>query len=339
MSTHGTGSGDVRGRAAIIIGFTPFHLLPMKEVLQRIEGDVYIFHPGLSDARVWRDVRPVRFLGRCDDPSRLRLAKYFDAGHEIDRLARRCGEVDVYVPHPYNPLSNHAFFHPGAGARYIYQDGLLNYYDAPNPLTSWRARLGRAARAMAVGLQYRMYTGHLSGVESRPISGGFFTHPDRVVRAERFPALTRIDLRHAADASFVAGGATLFLDQPIEAVVGVDTAAALRRKTREYVNALGGRVYYKPHYSQKRETSLDPSWRVVEGDLAAQPAECVAPRLGVANVVSFFTSALANIALSSEGVVCHATAAHLVPITIDGRGSTLGDLLARFGVQIADLQV
>ena len=323
------------GKASIIIGFTPFHLLPMAEVLPRIESDTYFFHPDIRDTDGLFARRPVGLLGGCNEPSRSRVAKYFRAGREIDRLASRYGGIDVYVPHPYNPLSNHAFFHPRVDGRYIYQDGLLNYYDASSPLASWRARLGRTMRAMAAGLRYRTYTGHLSGIESEAISGGFFTHPDRVVRAERFPALTRIDLRHAAGA-FAAGEDTLFLDQPIEAVVGAEIATDLRRKTLKYVNSLGGRVYYKPHYSQQRETSLDPTWRLVGGDLAAQPAECVAPRLGVANVVSFFTSALANIALSNEGVVCHATAAHLVPITVDGRASTLADLLSSFGVLIVE---
>ncbi|UGB46563.1 hypothetical protein LQ772_04495 [Frateuria edaphi] len=324
------------GKASVLVGFTPFHLLPMREVLPRIEGDTYVFHPDLRGTRTWFREGTVRFLGRCDEPSRQRLAKYFLAGRDIDRLAKKHGKVDVYVPHPYNPLSNHAFFHPRAGDRYVYQDGLLNYYDAMSPLGSWRTRFERKAKAMFAGLRYRTYTGHLSGIESQTISGGFFSHPDRIVMADRFPVLTRIGFQQARPSSGKADG-TLFLDQPIEEVVGAELAADLRRKTVAYVNALGGSVYYKPHYAQKLERSLHPAWRVVDADLAAEPAETVVPRLGVSNVVSFFTSALANIAVSCDGVICHATAAHLVPIRVDGRPSTLAELLSAFGVKAVEL--
>lgn len=302
-----------------------------------MDGDIYVFHPGIDDPSVLHRECQVQFLGRCEELRRPRIAKYFDAAQEIERLTRRYDKVDVYVPHPYNPLSNHAFFHSRVDERYIYQDGLLNYYDASSPLTSWRRRLGRTIRAVAAGFDYQTYAGHLSGVDSRPVSGGFFTHPYSIVRAEKFPSLTCIDFHHSVGAKFVTGDATLFLDQPVEEVMGPNVAIALRRKTLEYVNSLGGRVYYKPHYSQKRAGSFDRSWHLLEGDLAAMPAERATAMLGVANVVSFFTSALANIAIIDNSVICHATSAHMVPVTIDGRSATLADVLSGFGVKIVAL--
>lgn len=326
------------GKASIIVGFTPFHLLPMIEVLQAMEGDAYFFHPSADDPRIGAAGRCPVFLGMCDDPHRRRIEKYFRAGRDIDKITKRYGEVDVYVPHPFNPLSNRAFFHPRASGRFIYQDGLLNYYDALSPLSSFIPRARQIAKAAAAGLPYQAYAGHLSGVDSRTISGGFFTHPGRIVRAGRFPMLRQLHFgRGNVGNRPAADGGTLFLDQPIEEVVDAGVARELRRQTLDYVNRLGGRVYYKPHYSQKDARCFDAAWRPVGRELGALPAEWVAPKLGVANVVSFFTSALANVAMSNDAVTCHATAAHAVPISIDGRRTSLAELLSGFGVRTVDL--
>ncbi|HEX7074284.1 MAG TPA: hypothetical protein VF226_09610 [Hyphomicrobiaceae bacterium] len=326
------------GKASIIIGFTPFHLLPMIEVLQAMEGDAYFFHPSADDPCIGTTEQCLAFLGKCNDPHLHRIEKYFRAGRDLDRIAKRYGEVDVYVPHPFNPLSNRAFFHPSASGRFIYQDGLLNYYDALSPLSSRGRRLRQMAKAAAVGLLYRTYEGHLSGVDSRTVSGGFFTHPDRIVRAGSFPVLRRLDFgRGDKGGRPIPDGGTLFLDQPIEEVVDAGVARELRRQTLDYVNRLGGRVYYKPHYSQKDARCFDAAWRPVGRELGALPAEWVAPKLDVANVVSFFTSALANVAMSNDAVTCHATAAHAVPISIDGRRTSLAELLSGFGVKTVDL--
>lgn len=326
------------GKASIVIGFTPFHLLPMIEVVQAMEGDAYFFHPSADDPRIGAAGQCLGFLGKCNDPHLHRIEKYFRAGRDLDRITKRYGEVDVYVPHPFNPLSNRAFFHPRASRRFIYQDGLLNYYDAVSPLSSHGRRLRQIAKAAAVGLPYRTYEGHLSGIDSRAVSGGFFTHPDRIVRAGSFPALRRLDFGRGADRGRPApSSGTLFLDQPIEEVVGADIASELRRRTLDYVRRIDGRVHYKPHYSQKGAVCFDDAWLPVGGELGALPAEWVVTRLGVANVVSFFTSALANVAMCSDAIACHATAAHVVPISIDGRRTSLAELLSGFGVKTVNL--
>ncbi|MGH8117929.1 MAG: hypothetical protein ACREPJ_11625 [Rhodanobacteraceae bacterium] len=246
--------------------------------------------------------------------------------------------VDLYLPHPFNPLANYAFFHAGNCDRFIYQDGILNYYDARTPLDGIATRVRQRGKGLAVGARYHMYEGHLSGIDAVPVAGGFFTHPDRIVGRAKFPSVQRLAFHHDVDTE-EAGTRhdTLFLDQPVELIVGPDRAPELRRHTIEYVNSLGGRVLYKPHYAQGRTVSRDPGWVPLAPDLISLPAEWAVARLNVANVVSFCTSALVNIAMAESTIACCATAAKQVPVSVDGRLTDLGEILSGLGVRVVSL--
>lgn len=324
--------------ASIVIGFTPFHLIPMRELMAHAEGDVHVFHPMASLLAALPRERRVTFLGQCDAQEQSRWRRYFSARSEIHEIMRSGRHVDLYLPHPFNPLANYAFFHPGSCDRFIYQDGILNYYDAATPLSDVRSRLRQRGKGLAVGAWYRMYGGHLSGIDALPVAGGFFTHPDRIVGAAKFPMLRRLDFHHEIKrARSATRRDTLFLDQPIESVVGAELAHGLRQRTVEYVNSLGGRVLYKPHYAQGRTVSRDPGWVPLDPALITLPAERAVAGLDVANVVSFCTSALANIAMINSMIECHATAARLVSVSVDGRRTDLGEVLSGLGVRIVDL--
>jgi hypothetical protein len=324
---------------AIIIGFTPFHLLPMRELIATLEGDLHVFHPMASELRDSVEGRPLAFLGGCDSPQESRWRCYIRARREIDRIMASGKQVDLYLPHPFNPLSNHAFFREGPIRRFIYQDGILNYYDAVTPLASFRARMRQRAKGAAIGARYRMYGGHLSGIDSQPVAGGVFTHPDLVVSADKFPVLRRLAFsRNYRTTAPTVEGDVLFLDQPIESIVGTDRARDLRRRTVEYIDALGARVFYKPHYAQGQERSLAPHWVQLGPEVSKLPAEWALARIRVAHVVSFCTSALANIAMSDDTVTCHATAADLIPVSVNGRRTTLAEVLSGLGVKVVELK-
>jgi len=322
----------------IIIGFTPFHLLPMRELIATLQGDLHVFHPMASELRDSVEGSSLVFLGGCDSSQKSRWRRYVQARREIDRMMTSGKQVDLYLPHPFNPLSNHAFFHEGPIRRFIYQDGILNYYDAATPLAPFSTRVRQRAKAAVIGAHYRMYDGHLSGIDSRPVAGGFFTHPDRVVSVEKFPLLRRLAFRtNHQTADLVDEGDVLFLDQSVELIVGTERARELRRRTVEYIDALGARVLYKPHYAQGREKSLGPRWVPLAPGLSALPAEWALARIRVAHVVSFCTSALANIAMSDSTITCHATAANLIPVSVNGRRTTLAEVLSGLGVKVVEL--
>ena len=109
----------------------------------------------------------------------------------------------------------------------------------PPPRSAPWLRACANAPGLAAGVAYRTYRGHLSGIDALPVAGGFFTHPDRIVSARKFPSLQKLDFRHEAGASEATRSRdTLFLDQAIESAVGAARAQTIRRRTVEYVNAL-----------------------------------------------------------------------------------------------------
>lgn len=328
-------------RTSIIIGFTPFHLIAIRELVSMIGGAIYISHPRADRLGDIRAQANVRFLGHCEIRHRVRWAKTFFARRDMEALMRRAESVDVYLPHAFNPLANHAFFHHGVCHRHIYQDGILNYYDAMIPLRSTAAWVRQYAKGLAVGVRFRAYTGHITGIDAAPITGGFFTHPDRIVRRARFETLRHIDLGRVnmdGVAKPVRRG-VLFLDQPTDRLFGRPRARELRKRTIDYTNALGGPIFYKPHYTQSRASISrgNSAWIALDHALCALPAETVVTLLDVAHVVSFCSSALVNIGLSHSDIRCHATAATAIRVTADGRPTDLGEVLGGLGVNVVSL--
>lgn len=330
----------LKKKTSIVIGFTPFHMIPIMELMQSLLGDVFVFHPMFDAFPSASFGGSGRFLGACHKGNAARLRKYARAGREIKNLMRSEGNacnVDIYVPHPFNPLSNYAFFLSKHSEKYIYQDGILNYYDALSPLDSRSCLLKQKAKAAVLGLPYREYAGHLSGIDAAEIAGGFFTHPEKVVHASRFHRINKLYLPSAsAESSTENRSGTLFLDQAIEASVGKSVAGKLRLRTMDFVNGLEGPVFYKPHYAQKTELPLDPHWEVLDRHSQSLPAELLVEQLSIKSVVSFCSSALANIALNHTDIDCYATAADIIHVSIDGRPTTLAEVLSDLGVKIID---
>lgn len=258
------------------------------------------------------------------------------AGLSLRRLLGRGNAATVCVPHPFNPLSNFAYFAPGAADVRIYQDGILNYYDAVNPLNRRSVLLAQRIKAAALLLRYTPYDGHLSGIEARNASVGYFTHPEHVARPASFAKVTRIGF----DAAVIAGArrrsgepCTLFLDQPIEQTLPRETARSLRLSAQVFAESLGRPIVYKPHYTQRQPFAARPGWRSVSVEEATLPAEEVVANRPVATVVSFYSSALMNVRLAMPDVQCIAVGASAVNITINDTQATLADLLSKFGVQ------
>lgn len=324
---------------SIIIGFTPFHLLPISKLLEVAEGRVYVFHPMIRQGDALLRRHKIDFLGDCDKPGHSRWLKYLHAGRQISQLLAESGSASVYVPHPLNPIANYAFFHHKVASRIIYQDGLANYCDSLSGLdSSFSTRLRVRCQSAAIGLPFRMYGGHLSGVDCMAVEAGYFTHPELVVRKHAFRQLRPIDLRvSAADEAArptSASACLLFLDQPVEERLGTRAAESLRRMAAAYVNSVGLEVIYKPHYAQKKPNVLTPTWRRLDRALEGLPAETLIERLNVVRVVGFFSSALANIAIRYPEVRCEAMAAERIKVSVDRKTTDMSKLLESFGVQI-----
>jgi hypothetical protein len=326
-------------RPQVLVGFTPTHLIPMLEIARSLPAPVQFFHPEAQ--RIATAARGgLEFLGGCEHPSRSRWQKYAGAATRLRRILRRGESAVVCVPHPFNPLSNLAFFAPGVEEIRIYQDGILNYYDAPNPFGRAQVLLGRSFRAALIGVPYRAYAGHLSGIEARRITAGYFTHPERIVLSGMFDRLHRLDFGKvkAIEVTENVGTepVTLFLDQPVEALMPRPLAKVLRERAFDFAESLGHRVLYKPHYVQHPPWPARPGWILASAEERFLPAEELLYKRPVASIVSFWSSALASIAFLHPKVECVAVGAASIPLKIDGRATTMADLLSGFGVRTID---
>lgn len=327
-------------RASLLVGFTPTHLIPMLEVAALLPQPVWLFHPDAQ--RIAPENRSgLRFIGSCHQSRRTRAQKYLAAARQLKHLLRQ-GDAVVCVPHPFNPLSNHAFFAAGTGEVRLYQDGILNYYDAKNPFCKARVLMGRRLKAAAILLPYRSYRGHLSGMEERSIAAGYFTHPGLVSMPHRFGELHQISFDNVPGASEMAtaeqmvGPVTLFLDQPIESFFPEVAARQIRKRAFDYAESFGLQVLYKPHYTQHSRWPIRSHWQLASREERSLPAEELPARRPITAVVSFFSSALANIQLARPQIHCVAVGADAVPVTINNRESTLARLLSGLGVQTVD---
>lgn len=328
----------MNGTTSVLIGFTPTHLIPMLEVARDLPGRVWFFHPEAQ--RIPQHMRGgLSFLGGCERAGRSRLRKYVMAGLSLRRILRKGRDAVVCIPHPFNPLTNFAFFAPGAKEVRIYQDGILNYYDAANPFSKASVLTLQRLKAAAALMPYRPYTGHLSGIEAREVSTGYFTHPKLVALPARFARIVRL----AFDASIQPSDQapcdepiTLFLDQPIERSVSFATAESCRELARDFAESLGRPVVWKPHYTQRSTFVARKGWRAATAAEEAMPAEGMLAGRRIETVVSFFSSALANIRMSRSDVRCVAVGAAMVPVWINGEERTMADLLGKFGVETID---
>src|SRR5690606_25183026 len=97
---------------SLLVGFTPTHLIPMLEVAALLPQPVWLFHPDAQ--RIAPENRgSFRFIGSCHQSRRTRAQKYLAASRQLKHLLRQGEDAVVCVPHPFNPLSNHAFFAAG----------------------------------------------------------------------------------------------------------------------------------------------------------------------------------------------------------------------------------
>lgn len=246
----------------------------------------------------------------------------------IRKLISSGAPVDIYIPHPGNIFSNFLFFSDRNGGKvFIYEDGLLNYYDAISSNTF----VGRCKKLLArvFGTPYRDYSGHLAGYDAGKYDGAFLSMPDKAVRKERLGTLNRMAV--SACNERLKEKTVLFLDQnsakildPVERDLCVSTMLGLCPPSEYH-------YYYKAHHDYM--SHLADAMVLLPENLQNLPAEIVVERLRPSHVISFFSSALINVKMAWPNVECISLAASKINITRDGEQCLLSDLFEGAGVK------
>lgn len=236
--------------------------------------------------------------------------------------------LDVYMPHPGNIFSNYLFFSSVCGKRvFIYEDGILNYYDAVQK----NSFVGRWKRALSVlGLMpFKVYEGHLAGYDAGRYDGAFLSMPDLAVRKESLgvvhavsPCQRQIDIKR---------NVILFLDQNVSGLIGEGQRQACLLEMFKRFPVKEYSYIYKPHHDYRSEVSA--GMQVLSDENMLLPAEVLVGIVRPEFVVSFFSSALINIKNSFPGVSCISLASSMIKIYRDGHQESLSGLFAPVGVE------
>lgn len=312
-------------RINLVIGFTPFHAVFAEKLICHLEGESFgLFTKG------WPSNKGLGRLGGFSGRNRfLRGASYFLSfiyfTFWVRRELWRGTELHVYMPHPSSIFSNFLFFSERVSSINIYEDGLLNYYDAD----ASKGNLGFGLRfvSLLLGAPFRSYEGHLAGYDVRKINCLYVSRAKDVVAREKVDSVIQLTLDYPS--LDLVKGRVLFLDQDTSSFFAVKERQELIARMFEMYPPEYYQYFYKGHHDYKG--SVD-GMVVLEGRLVGLPAEILMAELGFEVVVSFFSSALLNIATAFPVVNCVALAADYVEISRDGKPSTLREVFNSCGV-------
>ena len=309
----------------VVIGFTPFHALFAERLLPTLDGEVFcLFTKGWPRGR--RYTRLGLFLG---GGAVLRALSYIASclyfSMRLHGLFLQGCKVHVYVPHPSNIFSNYLFFSRRTASVNIYEDGLLNYYDAPS--SRGGIRWGLKCLAWMCAIPYRDYQGHLAGYDARKVESLFVSRAQAVVSRDKVGAVVQLPTTNGGIEPIARR--VLFLDQDVGLFVSSSQRDALLARMLAIHPPGEYEYFYKGHHDF---VSGDVDMRRLSPELASRPAELVVDELRPEIVVSFFSSALLNIAGASPRVRCLALAAGEVRISRDGRLGSLVDIFCAGGV-------
>lgn len=308
----------------VVIGFTPFHALFAERLIPVIGGDVYcLFTKG------WPAVVGYRKLGFFGRGGILHGLGYLASFLYFSIILRfwlwRGVAVEVYLPHPKNIFSNFLFFSKKVSKVHVYEDGLLNYYDAPVE----RAKVKGGLRMIAwlCGVPFQGFSGHLAGYDTGRVSNLYVSRASRVVAKTKVDRVVQV-VPESLPVSPIAGR-VLFLDQDVSSLISQEQRVEVVGEMFRLYPFDKYTYYYKGHHDFNGNGL---AMHRLEKSLEGLPAEAVVGELQPQLVVSFFSSALLNIATLHPNINCVSLAAEYVHVSRDGVPCSLAMIFKEAGV-------
>jgi hypothetical protein len=321
-------------KVAVIIGWTPYHRMAAEELISDIVADEIVCY-FTKNCITSKQVN----CFCCPNHARSVLYKLCNfvmlylVSIYIKMLLLRGREVVVYAPHGANVLANYLFFHPDVKSRYIYEDGIMNYYDVtgvgkwPNPLM----RL----MGLSLGMRFVKYDGHLSGFDDVVIDAAYLRNPAFAVGQSRIHKYYQLQTKQKLRL-VTSKHSCLFLDQDLSNILNHKELALHRNAAIKWMADHGfEELIYKPHHDFNDFNNLNRKIDIKGIDEAFYnvPAEELVDRLPVNIVVSFFSSALINIKSMYPNIRCISLYTHNPELTCDGKIVHMSELFSRMGVE------
>jgi len=315
----------------VVIGYTPYHYMFAAGFIPRLEGETYsLFSAKHKSTKIETGELGIPYRGNdligslCLAASVIRFSVFFWLA-----VLRKI-KVKVYLPHANHFIGNYIYFSKYVSEVFIYEDGILNYYDAPlgkNEINSSKKLL-----SYLICMPYRKYEGHITGLDAREASGAYLSRPEYAVKKKKIRTLNKVPIVEEEIA--IENNVILFLDQDVAGKI----APSERKYIKEFVCNLisNGRfaAYYKPHHGYNEFHEWNSCMVPLEEKLHTAPAEKIVQILRPGLVLSYCSSALINIKQKYPNITCVALASDAFQVTRDGRGTTLSELFLETGVAV-----
>jgi hypothetical protein len=318
----------------VFFTFTPFnqlvtsailadHLPTQKNVLVINSSEVPFRAPGIQALDLSSDSHDMT----------VRYLRHLKAARALLKLRDHNLIASVSAPHPHHLICNTLML----GRRHypvnITEDGVGNYIASHITGTLKSKMIAKRLAAPLLGLEYKIYKGHFTGIDDQVMDSGYFLNPELVYQNENFRSLHKITLATPSGwkSSFPPEEKILVLDQDIESMFSRYDSKLLREKLIEYVRSLNMKTLWKFHPSQKpvmHQSLRDLNIEIIQ---SKEAAEVVALKHNPKYVISFFSSALKNIKSLVPNTHCIALGA----LEVDrDRGTSLSRLFQEFGIVV-----
>lgn len=252
----------------------------------------------------------------------------------IRNWSEEYGKVCAFMPHTYYYPANYLFFADLDIECYLIPDGVINYCTYNVGMEKTPSMLLRWLCGLIMGLPYRPYSGHITGIDHGHYAGVYtFNREDLLTTHEN---LVELEMPRAGQETYKPDTRVcLFLDHYLQ-----DVPSGLQDQiisaTRQYLdNCRADTVYYKPHPSwNPKHNAILSCEKCVELD-STEPAELLIEQLQAAEVVSYASSALATISDMYPACQCTSIGLNLLQELPDY--IEVQRLFTRRGVQLVDV--
>lgn len=311
--------------AHLIIGYTPYHALIAESIIRQINGKTYCIF-----TKSWPRGEYTRACSWSNISRAAKIISLARAAAAIKRISKKEKNLSIYIPHPSHPLGNYAFFRLSNCKTYIYEDGIMNYYDAPSVQPS----IARILLSYALLIPYKKYNGHLSGIDAGSPDGIYLTRPQLAVR--NYDNTKKIQINPHTQSLPPAQKKLLFLSQDVRNRLTPKKTLALISWLKSLAEHEGLQILEKWHHDQNNSES---GFEQVSQELQELPAESLVETLSPKIVVSFYSSALINIKQQHPEIRCISLAAHEIKIKINDKEKHLSDIFLEAGVECSHHEI
>ncbi|MEC9483026.1 MAG: polysialyltransferase family glycosyltransferase [Halomonas sp.] len=313
-------------KTTIFIGFTPYHSFFAKPIIESTEGNIWcVFTKGWPATN--KKYRKIGFFkpGNTLIYKLRYIISMFGYSFRIRKLLNSSNDVTVYMPHPSNLLTNYVFFSNKVKEIHIYEDGILNYYDADANLN--KISITKKIMALLLLIPYKEYKGHLAGYSTGRISKVFLSSPKLSVAKDMVQEI--VELQPRKKKLSLVKNVVLFLDQNTSKYF---SPAERNRYVAQVLRAMPKKnftYFYKGHHEYNH---IINGMNEVDKKLRNEPAEVVVGCINPEIVISFYSSALINIKRLYPEIKCYYLGADRIKVMREGEEENLSLLFDKAGV-------